>query len=125
MPLVHEGAGRRAGSSVQVLVRAPGGEVDVPVVQRERQVADRMREIESGNRANAMRGFRKRPDVEPLTSQVLDTRQQDEREPLADGVRSRRRGPPVRRRCSPARGATWTQDDAGSRPCQRSCDTTA
>ena len=83
MPLMHEGAGRRAGTSVQVLVRAPGREVRVPVVQRERQVADRVGEVESGDRADAMRGFRERPDVEPLTGQVLDARQQDEREPRA------------------------------------------
>ena len=83
MPLMHEGAGCRAGTSVQVLVGAPGREVRVPVVQRERQVTDRVREVEAGDRAHTMRGFRKCPDIETLTGQVLDTRQQDEREPRA------------------------------------------
>ena len=45
MALVHEAAADRAGSGVQVLVGTPHGEVDVPVVQRQRQVADREVEI--------------------------------------------------------------------------------
>ena len=50
-PGVHEEAADAARPGVEVLVRAPDGEVDVPVVQRERDVADRVREVPAAHAA--------------------------------------------------------------------------
>lgn len=49
--LVDVDAGDPSWSRVEVLVRAPAGKVDTPVVQRKRDVADGMREIESDETA--------------------------------------------------------------------------
>ena len=56
--LVHEAAADRAGAGIQVLVAAPDGEVGAGVVQRERHVADRVREVEADAAAVALRGRR-------------------------------------------------------------------
>ena len=46
VPLVDEGAGDRARPGVEIFVGTPDGEIDVPIVQRERHIAGRMREID-------------------------------------------------------------------------------
>ena len=51
--LVDERAGQRARAGVEVLVRAPGREVDVPVVQLQRHVPGRVREVPAHDRAGA------------------------------------------------------------------------
>ena len=51
VPLVHEAAGDRAGAGIQVLVGAPHREIHVPVVQRQWQVADGMRQVEAAGGA--------------------------------------------------------------------------
>ncbi len=108
--LVHEGAGCRAGPSVQVLVRAPGREIRVPVVQRERQVADRVREVETGDRADAMRGRRRVPRCRgagrsgtgrPAAGRA---RAATPRRSISATMSS------CRSSCSPARGADLDQD---------------
>ncbi len=54
VPLMNERAADRARPGVQILVAAPHGEIRIAVVKRQRRVADGMREIESGERADAM-----------------------------------------------------------------------
>jgi hypothetical protein len=71
MALVDEGAGDRTGAGVQVLVAAPGGKVRSGRVQLERQVADRMGEIETGERAGRVRGARDVRQIEGLAGAVL------------------------------------------------------
>ena len=51
--LVYEAAADRSGTRVQVLVAAPHGEIRIGVVQRERQVADRVRQVDAGDAARA------------------------------------------------------------------------
>ena len=48
---VHEAAADGAGPGVQVLVVAPHGEVGAAVVQGDRDVADRVREVEADEAA--------------------------------------------------------------------------
>jgi hypothetical protein len=43
---MHKRAGDRAGAGVQIFVRTPHGEIDIPFMQRERHVAGRVCEIE-------------------------------------------------------------------------------
>ena len=58
VPLVHEGAGHRARPAVEVLVRAPGGPVDVPVVQPQRDVARCVGQVPADDRAGGVAGAR-------------------------------------------------------------------
>ena len=46
MPLMHERARYRAGSGVEIFVGTPDREIDVPIMQRQRHVADCVREID-------------------------------------------------------------------------------
>ncbi len=70
---VHEEAGDGARAGVHVLVVAPGGEVDVPFVQFDVDVANGVRDVPADQNAFGMRvggdGF----DVEVLAGVVLDT----------------------------------------------------
>src|SRR5690606_33581903 len=78
--LMNEAAADRAWPRVEILVAAPHGEIDVPIVQRERNIADRMRQIEAAGAAAAACAFRDRAHVQALTSQVLHARQPNQRE---------------------------------------------
>src|SRR5690606_40375225 len=46
VPLVYEASADRAGAAIQVLVAAPYGKTDVPIVQVQRYVADCVSQIE-------------------------------------------------------------------------------
>jgi hypothetical protein len=80
VPLVHEAAADRAGSGVQILVTAPHGEVGRAVVQRERGVADGVRQVEAGEAAVRVRGARNARNVEGLPGAELHARPPDERD---------------------------------------------
>ena len=68
MALVHEAAADRARAAVQVLVAAPHREVGVVVVQGERHVADRVRQVEADDAAGACaaRTMRARSNAWPV-----------------------------------------------------------
>ncbi len=55
MPLVHEAAADGAGAGIEIFVAAPHGEVGIPVVQVQRHIADRVREIDADGGADAAR----------------------------------------------------------------------
>src|SRR5258708_2382457 len=57
MALVHESAGDAARAAVQILVAAPTGEVHVPVVHGELQIASGVCEIEADDGARTMSRF--------------------------------------------------------------------
>ena len=121
MPLVHEAAADRAGPGVQILVRAPHGEIDIPVVQRQRQVADGMRHVEPGKRAGVVRGARDARAVECLAGAVLHAGPQHQRELAAELARSSPRCPrcaaSLRRRAA----RVSISVSSGSSLCQASC----
>ena len=81
VPLVHERAGQRPGPGVQVLVGAPGRPVDAPVVQAQRHVARRVRQIPADDRAGGLSGGGDRVDVEQLAGEVVHRAEQDAARP--------------------------------------------
>ena len=86
--LVDEHAGKRPRPRVQVLVRAPRSEVDVPLVQMERHVAGGVSEIPADVGAAGSPGGSDRGDVEQLAGEVVDRAEEHER----DDRRTRRAG---------------------------------
>ena len=81
--LVHEAAADGARAGVDVLVVAPHGPVDVPLVQPQHDVADRVREIEADDAALLVRGGRDVGDAEQLARVVLHAAQHHERDRVA------------------------------------------
>ena len=71
MTLVHECACDRAGSGIEIFVGTPDGEIDVPIVQGERDVADRMRKIEPRDDSVLVRCRGDLFDVEQLTGEKI------------------------------------------------------
>ena len=55
MSLVNEGARYGAGTGIEIFVGTPDRKVDVPIMQSERDVAGRMRQITSHQAATCMR----------------------------------------------------------------------
>jgi hypothetical protein len=78
--LVHKQPANRAGPGVDVLVIAPHGKVDLPRVQAQLNVPDRVRQVpRDGGDAARARVRRDGRHVEQLARVVLDARQKDER----------------------------------------------
>ena len=105
--LVDEDRADRAGTGVEVLVGAPRGEVDVPVVERQLDVARGVGEVPADGRARGMAGGRQAFDLERLAGGEVDPGQEDEREVgavLGDG-RLEVRGPDGRL------AGAWPDDD--------------
>ena len=89
MPVVDEDLGDRPRAAAQVLVGAPHREVDVPVVQGERHVARRVRELPAGERAGLVDRGREPRDVVDLAGRVVHAGQQGDRERVAMRVDGR------------------------------------
>ena len=81
MALVHETSADGTRPRVQILVAAPDGEIRIPVVQLERHVADRVREIEAHRGAGGSRRRGDGAEIEQLAAQILHARPEHEREP--------------------------------------------
>ncbi len=94
VPLVHEAPADGAGAGVQIFVAAPHGEIRARVVQRERHVADRVRQIEA--HATAVSAGRRRVARPDPGVRRTDTARQ------ATG-RARFAHPPSRAACRSAR----------------------
>src|SRR4051812_43566658 len=54
VPLMHKGATHAARARVEVFVRAPAGKVYIPVMQLQRNIAYRMRQVEPSISAYAV-----------------------------------------------------------------------
>ena len=83
--LVDEDRADRPGSAVEVLVGAPGGEVDVPLVERELDVAGRVGEVPADDGSRGVAGSGETLDVERLPGREVDPGQEDQGEVV--GVR--------------------------------------
>ena len=83
MSRVDEAASDGARSRVEILIRAPDREIDIPVVQREWDVADRVREVEPDPAAAPPRCGRDALQVESLSSLKLDAGEEHERDRVA------------------------------------------
>src|SRR3954447_11226001 len=71
MAFVHEAAGHGAGTGVEIFVAAPHGEIAAAVVQVQREIAGRVRKIETDDAAFAMCERRDRLEIERLARAVL------------------------------------------------------
>ncbi len=83
MAFVHEGAGDRAGSGVEVFVAAPDGEIDAAVVQLQRKITDAVREVEADHAALRVRPVDEPLQVESLAGAVLHAGPQDQGDAMA------------------------------------------
>ena len=76
---MHEAARDRARAGVQVLVGAPDGEIDLPVVKPQGHVAHGMGEVES-DAAAVPPGYGRDPfHIKDLARQIVDSAHQDQR----------------------------------------------
>lgn len=75
---VHEGTCHSARSSVHILVGAPAGEIDVPVVESEFDISGGVGTVPADGDAVRMRMLGDSLDVEELTGVVLDGGEEDE-----------------------------------------------
>ena len=82
MAIVDEDRTDRARPAVQVLVRAPGGEVDVPVVERELDVAGGVGQVPADEGAGRVTGIGQPLDLLELARREVDAGQEDEGEVL-------------------------------------------
>ena len=57
MPFVEEGATDRAGAGVEIFVGAPNGEIDLPIVQRDRHVANGVGKVDTDRYPALLRHF--------------------------------------------------------------------
>ena len=60
-----------AGAGVEIFVGTPHREIDIPVVQRQRHVADRVSEIDTDRDTSLLRCFRDRRDVKQLAGEKI------------------------------------------------------
>jgi hypothetical protein len=80
VPLVDECSGDSAWTGVQVLVRAPDGKIDVPVVQMQFNIAGGMRQVKAHYRPDAMSDTGDRLYVERLSGVIVNAAEQYERD---------------------------------------------
>ena len=80
---VHETAADRARPGIHVFVVAPHCEVGAAVVQLQRQIADRMRQIEADDGTGGMAETRDFFQIERLSGAVLHAGPYDQREAFA------------------------------------------
>ena len=83
MALVDEGAGDRTRPGVEIFVGTPDGEIDVPIVQRERDIAGRMCEIDPDDAAALLRRRRDSRDIEELAGEKIHSGEKNERDLIA------------------------------------------
>src|SRR5438876_7682432 len=80
MTLVHECACDRAGAGIEIFVGTPDSKIDIPIVKRERDVADRVRKIEPRDDSVLVRCRGDLFDVEQLTGEKVRTAKYDYRQ---------------------------------------------
>src|SRR6266446_8809825 len=71
MTFVHVSARDGARPGVKIFVGTPDGEIDVPIVQRQRHIADRVGKIDTDRDAVLLRRFGDRRDVEQLAGEKI------------------------------------------------------
>jgi len=75
--LVNVQACNAAGSRVHIFVSAPGGEVNIPVVELKKYIPSRMCKIPSNKNTLRLSISSDSLDVEKLSSVILDTGKED------------------------------------------------
>ena len=77
MALVHKETSHGSGAGIAVFVRAPGGKVDVPVVQLDLDVAVGVCQVPAYGKTTILRVLGDCRDIEELAGVVLDTRKKN------------------------------------------------
>lgn len=77
--LVDEGTGDSTWAGVDVLVRAPGSKIHIPVMELERHVSSSVGKIPSDKKALRLRMRGDGLDIKELASVVLNAREEDKR----------------------------------------------
>src|SRR5438552_10872163 len=80
MTLVHECACDRTGAGIEIFVGTPDREIDIPVVKRQRDIANRMGEIETSDDSVLVRCRGDLFDVEQLPGEKVRTAKYDYRQ---------------------------------------------
>ena len=75
---VNEGRANGASSAIQVLVRAPDGKVNVPLMQVQGHVADGVSQVRADGDAFGVSSLRQLGNVEQLSRVVLDSWHQED-----------------------------------------------
>src|SRR6266478_5069291 len=83
MTLMHERTGDCTGAGVQIFVRTPDRKIDIPIVERERDVANRVREIETDSDTVFLRCGRDFFDIQQLTGEKVHTAKHHYRQLIA------------------------------------------
>ena len=83
VPLVDERAGDRARPGVEIFVGTPDGEIDIPIVQRERDIAGGMCEIDPDDATALLRQGRDSRDIEELAGEKIHSGEKNERDLIA------------------------------------------
>src|SRR5882757_5280150 len=76
MTFVHKAAADRTRSAIEIFVTAPHCEVDVPIMQTQRHIADGVRQIESHYTALLLRYAGDGGELKILTAEILHAGQQ-------------------------------------------------
>src|SRR5687768_11882215 len=83
MPLMDEDPGDAARARVQVFIRAPGREIDVPIVKLQVEISGGVCAVETDDAFFPMAGLRDRTHVERLAGVVIDPAQKNQRNAVA------------------------------------------
>ena len=83
VPFMDETPCHCAGAGVEIFVVTPDREIDIPVMQCQRHVADRMGQIDPDHAGALLRGGRDPADIEKLSSEEIHPGEQNERDFLA------------------------------------------
>ena len=86
MGISHKATSNRARAAIEVLVRTPDCEVDVPIVQLYRHVADSVREVPADEDAFGLCVCRDALDIEELAGVELDSRKEKDSSGRGVGV---------------------------------------
>ncbi len=72
MALVHEATADGAGSGIEILVTAPNGEIDIPLMQVQQRVADAVSEVQADRRAGTACCADHGCQVQGLSGEILN-----------------------------------------------------
>jgi hypothetical protein len=79
MPFVDESAGNSSRTGIEIFVGTPDGEIDVPVMEMERQVPRGVGEVDSDDAPALLRRRRDSLEIKKLSGEKVYTRQKDDR----------------------------------------------
>src|ERR1700716_3249810 len=80
MAFVYETPADGTGTGIEILVAAPHGEIDIPIVQVRQRVADAVSKVQAGRGAGTARRVDHGCQVQGLSGEILNTGQENQRQ---------------------------------------------